>query len=127
MASMDVKSISNYLIHKLKMDQENYNFNRQEFIGELSKLFLEAIENYPIKNPKTDAITYNNFKGMVDEFRKIFDQVSLDKMGKPLTEGLWNYFYANTIIPNRKYLFPRVQDKIDAHKALSIGNRINKS
>lgn len=127
MANVNVNGISDYLIHKLKMDQENYNFNRQEFIDELSNLLLEAIENYPIKNPKTDAITYKNFKHLVDEFRKIFDLVSQNKKGKPLTEGLWNYFYANGVIPYRKYLFPRVQDKIDAHKALTIGNRIKKS
>ena len=127
MASINVKGISDYLIHKLKMDQENYNFNRQEFIDELSNFFLDAIENYPIKNPKTDAITYRNFKNIIDEFRKIFNKISQGKKGKPLTEGLWNYFYADTIIPYRKYLFPRVQDKIDAHKALTIANRIKKS
>lgn len=119
-----IKCTPDFLIHKLKMDQENYNFKRQEFIDELSKFFLEAIEKYPIKNPKTNAITYKNFKHIIDEFRKIFEQVSIGKKGKPLTEGLWNYFYANVVIPNRKSLFPRVQDKIDAHKALAIGNRV---
>lgn len=113
-----------YWVHKYKMDQENYSFKRQEFINELSKSFLEAIQNYPIKNPKTNAISYNNFKRLIKTFRTLFEQISLQKMGKPLSDGLWKAFYAQGIISQRKVLYPRVQDKIDAHKAMSIGNRV---
>ena len=112
-------------IQKFKMDQENYFFNRQEFIKELTKEFLEAIQNYPVKNPKTNAISYSNFKRVILTFRKLWEQISIQKVGKPLSEGLWNAFYAQAIIPQRKVLYPRVQDKINAHKAMTIGNRIN--
>ena len=111
-------------VKKFKMDQENYFFNRQEFINELTKEFLEAVQNYPIKNPKTNAISYNNFKRVISTFRNLWEQISLQKVGKPLSEGLWNAFYAQAIIPQRKILYPRVQDKINAHKAMTIGNRI---
>lgn len=114
-------------VKKFKMDQENYFFNRQEFINELTKEFLEAVQNYPIKNPKTNAISYNNFKRVISTFRNLWEQISLQKVGKPLSEGLWNAFYAQAIIPQRKILYPRVQDKINAHKAMTIGNRIKKS
>lgn len=112
-------------VQKFKMDQENYFFNRQEFIKELTKEFLEAIQNYPVKNPKTNAISYSNFKRVIITFRRLWEQISIQKVGKPLSEGLWNAFYAQAIIPQRKVLYPRVQDKINAHKAMSIGNRIN--
>ena len=112
-------------VQKFKMDQENYFFNRQEFIKELTKEFLEAIQNYPVKNPKTNAISYSNFKRVILTFRKLWEQISIQKVGKPLSEGLWNAFYAQAIIPQRKVLYPRVQDKINAHKAMTIGNRIN--
>ena len=111
-------------VKKFKMDQENYFFNRQEFINELTKEFLEAVQNYPIKNPKNNAISYNNFKRVISTFRNLWEQISLQKVGKPLSEGLWNAFYAQAIIPQRKILYPRVQDKINAHKAMTIGNRI---
>lgn len=111
-------------VQKFKMDQENYFFNRQEFIKELTKEFLEAIQNYPVKNPKTNAISYSNFKRVILTFRKLWEQISIQKVGKPLSEGLWNAFYAQAIIPQRKVLYPRVQDKINAHKAMTIGNRI---
>ena len=112
-------------IQKFKMDQENYFFNRQEFIKELTKEFLEAIQNYPVKNPKTNAISYSNFKRVILTFRKLWEQISIQKVGKPLSEGLWKAVYAQANIPQRKVLYPRVQDKINAHKAMSIGNRIN--
>ena len=114
-----------YWVQKFKMDQENYSFNRQEFIKELTKEFLEAIQNYPVKNPKTNAISYSNFKRVILTFRRLWEQISIQKVGKTLSEGLWNAFYAQAVIPQRKVLDPRVQDKIDAHKAMSIGNRIN--
>ena len=119
-----IKCTPSSLVQKFRMDQENYNFKRQEFIDEFSKQFLEALENYPYKNPKTSLISYTNFKRVIKEFKTIFDQVSLEKRGKPLSEGLWNAFYAQGVIPIRKSFYPRVQDKIDAHKALEIGNRV---
>ena len=118
-----IKCTPSSLVQKFRMDQENYNFKRQEFINELSKVFLEAIQNYPIKNPKTNAISYNNFIRVTKTFRALFEQISLQKIGKPLSSGLWKAFYAQGIISQRKVLYPRVQDKIDAHKAMSIGNR----
>lgn len=114
-----------YWVQKFKMDQENYFFNRQEFIKELTKEFLEVIQNYPVKNPKTNAISYSNFKRVILTFRRLWEQISIQKVGRTLSEGLWNAFYAQAVIPQRKVLYPRVQDKIDAHKAMAIGNRIN--
>ena len=55
-----IKCTPSSLVQKFRMDQENYNFKRQEFIDEFSKQFLEALENYPYKNPKTSLISYNN-------------------------------------------------------------------
>ena len=40
-----IKCTPSSLVKKFRMDQENYNFKRQEFIDEFSKQFLEALEN----------------------------------------------------------------------------------
>ena len=41
---------------------------------------------------------------------------------KPLSQGLWNAFFAQAVVPFRKAMFPRVQDKIDSLKARSLGD-----
>lgn len=117
-----MKTETQYYIKKFKLDQENFQFNRQEFIDELSKNFLERIDRYPHKNPKTNCITYRNFKAVVNYYRDLYNDISYFKVGKPLTQGLWCAFYAQTVIPKRKALFPRVQDKIEIYKANTLGN-----
>ena len=46
-------SISQYFIQRYRMQQEHYNFNRQAFLNEFKEYFLEQVNNYPEKNPKT--------------------------------------------------------------------------
>ena len=105
-----IKCTPSSLVQKFRMDQENYNFKRQEFIDELSKNFLERVDRYTHKNPKTNCITYRNFKAVVNYYRGLYNDISYFKVGKHLTQGLWGAFYAQTVIPKRKSLFPRVQD-----------------
>lgn len=110
-----------YYIKKFRLDQENFQFKRQAFLDDFSKNFLDRVNNYPEKNPKTNCITYKNFKAVIDHFNAITDEINA-AVGNKITPGLWRAFYAQTIIPLRKVLFPRVQDKIDTYKINTLGN-----
>lgn len=121
MGGRHMKTETLYYIKKFRLDQENFQFRRQEFIDDLSKKFLEQVNNYPEKNPKTNCITYKNFKGILDYYGEVKDEINA-AVGNKITQGLWNAFYAQTVIPIRKVLFPRVQDKINTYKVNTIGN-----
>ena len=114
-------SVSQYFIQRYRMQQEHYSFNRQAFLDELKEYFLEQVNNYPEKNPKTGCITYNRFKRILSDMEVLWANIS-NEANRPLTKGLWNAFFAQTIVPCRKALFPRVQDKINSLKARTLGD-----
>ena len=103
------------------MQQEHFHFNRQAFLDEFKEYFLEQVNNYPELNPKTGCITYNTFKRILSETETLWANIS-NKANKPLSPGLWNAFFAQTIVPFRKAMFPRVQDKINSLKARTLGD-----
>ena len=112
---------SEYFLKKYRMQQEHFHFNRQAFLDEFKEYFLEQVNNYPELNPKTGCITYNTFKRILSETETLWANIS-NKANKPLSPGLWNAFFAQTIVPFRKAMFPRVQDKINSLKARSLGD-----
>ena len=114
-------SVSQYFIQRYRMQQEHYNFNRQAFLNEFKEYFLEQVNNYPEKNPKTGCITYNNFKRIISNTEVLWANIS-NGAKKPLSPGLWNAFFAQAVVPFRKAMFPRVQDKIDSIKARALGD-----
>lgn len=114
-------STSEYFIKKYRMQQEHFHFNRQAFLDEFKEYFLEQVNNYPELNPKTGCITYNTFKRILSETETLWANIS-NKANKPLSPGLWNAFFAQTIVPFRKAMFPRVQDKINSLKARTLGD-----
>ena len=114
-------STSEYFLKKYRMQQEHFHFNRQAFLDEFKEYFLEQVNNYPELNPKTGCITYNTFKRILSETETLWANIS-NKANKPLSPGLWNAFFAQTIVPFRKAMFPRVQDKINSLKARTLGD-----
>ena len=114
-------SVSQYFIQRYRMQQEHYSFNRQAFLDELKEYFLEQVNNYQEKNPKTGCITYNRFKRILSDMEVLWANIS-NGSKKPLSQGLWNAFFAQAVVPFRKAMFPRVQDKIDSIKARSLGD-----
>lgn len=112
---------SEYFLKKYRMQQEHFHFNRQAFLDEFKEYFLEQVNNYPELNPKTGCITYNTFKRILSETETLWANIS-NKANKPLSKGLWNAFFAQTIVPFRKAMFPRVQDKINSLKARTLGD-----
>ena len=110
---------SESFLKKYRMQQEHFHFNRQAFLDEFKEYFLEQVNNYPELNPKTGCITYNTFKRILSETETLWANIS-NKANKPLSPGFWNAFFAQTIVPFRKAMFPRVQDKINSLKARTL-------
>lgn len=103
-----------------KLDQENYDFKREEFISELGNEFLDYCQTTTIGiNPKTHKLYYYRFKEIVKNFETKFWAISKLKLGEPLTQKLWNAFFATQVVPLRQRLFPKVQKLIEEQKGIT--------
>ena len=100
-------------IDKFRMNQENFEFSRQEFIAQLKFDFLESIHNHPKLDPEQQTLRYVYFKEVVKEFQAKFRQINSIKRGKPLSQGLWKAFFAAVVVPYRKEHYPKIQDHIE--------------
>lgn len=108
-----------------KLDQENYDFKREEFISELGKDFLDYCQTTTIGiNKKTGILYYYRFKEIVKNFETKFWAISELKIGEPFTQNLWNAFFATQVVPLRAKLFPGIQSMIE--KLKEIQNRQDK-
>lgn len=109
-------------IDKFRMNQENFEFSRQEFIAQLKFDFLESIVESIHKHPKWDPeqqkLRYVYFKEVVKEFQAKFRQINSLKRGKPLSQGLWKAFFAAVVVPYRKEHYPKIQDHIEKLRIL---------
>lgn len=102
-----------------KLDQENYEFKREEFISELGKDFLDYCQTTTIGiNEKTGTLYYYRFKEIVKNFETKFWAISELKVGEPFTQKLWNAFFATQVVPIRKKLFPAIQSMIESLKGI---------
>ena len=109
-----------------KLDQENYDFKREEFISELGKEFLDYCQTTTIGiDKKTGNIYYYRFREIVKNFETKFWAISELKIGEPLTQKLWNAFFATQVVPLRQRLFPKVQKLIEEQKGIT--NNRNRS
>lgn len=100
-------------ISTFRMDQENYEFSREEFIQELKKEFLEKVAALPIPEGKKVPY-YVDFKKVVKEMQEKFWKISFKKPGKNLTKALWGAFFAMVVVDTRRGMYPIVQAKIDS-------------
>lgn len=100
-----------------KLDQENYNFKREEFISELGKEFLDYCQTTTIGiNPKTHKLYYYRFKEIIKNFESKFWAISKLKVGEGFTQNLWNAFFATQIVPLRAKMFPDIQQFIEKRR-----------
>ena len=109
-------------IKLLKMDQPNYNFDRNDFIEKFGKEFTLCLQSKEYLDPELGVLTYPKFKEIVGTFEKKFQDISTQKLGKPLSKGLWNAFYAIWVIPARAKLYPKLDAKIKHAQAMAIAN-----
>lgn len=104
-------------IKQFRLDQENYDFKREEFISELGKEFLDYCQNTPIgRNPTTGTVYYYRFREIVKNFEAKFWSISQLKTGEPFTDKLWKAFFATQVVPLRTHLFPDIQKMIEEKK-----------
>lgn len=101
-----------YFIEKFRMNQENYNFKREDFLNELGKCLLEYCQTTTDGiNPETDKLYYYRFREIVKEFEKLYWEIS-SRLSTPLTQRLWNAFFATQVVPIRKGWYPDIQERI---------------
>lgn len=113
-------------IKMFKMDQPNYDFDRNKFIETFGTEFKEYLEspNFGI-DPETGKLPYQRFKEIVKNFELKFKAISDTKCGKPLSKPLWGAFYAIWVIPLRKKLFPEMDKKIRELNTKRVVNNPN--
>lgn len=109
-------------ISKFRMNQENYEFNRQEFIAQLKFEFLESIQNHKEFDPIQGKLRYKIFKEIVKAFEIKFLEISKLKKGKGLSKNLWKAFFATVVVPYRKEHYPQIQEHIHLKRLESEGN-----
>ena len=102
-----------------KLDQENFDFKREEFISELGKEFLEYCQTTTIgRDNKSGIIYYYRFREIVKNFESKFWAISKLKVGEPLSQKLWNAFFATQVVPLRRRLYPKMQKRIEEQRQL---------
>ena len=109
-----------------KLDQENYDFKREEFISELGKEFLEYCQTTTIGiNLETKHIYYYRFREIVKNFQEKFWSISKLKIGEPFSEKLWNAFFATQVVPLRKSYSPKFRSLSKKGKGITLINKTN--
>ena len=88
-----------------KLDQENYDFKREEFISELGKDFLDYCQTTTIGiNPKYGYIYYYRFKEIIKNFETKFWAISKLKVGEQ--------FYSEIMECLFRYAGSTIEEKI---------------
>ena len=112
-------------VKTLKLDQENFEFKREEFLQTFGKDFLEYCQTTQIGRDSKGKLAYYRFQEIVKNFEGKFHNISKLKKGKPLSQGLWKAFYAKFVVPYRTKIFPEYQARIQRDK--KARNKPNKS
>lgn len=96
-------------IKQFKLDQENYEFNREDFLKELNNYLLEIVHNVKSSTPN---FTFEIFKQCVNQVCQKFWAISNKKVGGCFSRDLWNAFYGIYVVPLRAQLFPQIEKEI---------------
>ena len=101
-------------VKRFKLDLENYEFNRGDFLKALKDEFLERVILTKESREKSNLqFTYNIFQSLVKEIQSKFWAISNKKAGKPFTKELFGAFYAMAIVDIRTKFFPEEQKMIE--------------
>ena len=87
-------------IKTFRLDQVNYQYNRQKFIDTMGKDFADTVNqaNFP------NHISYATFKKIVAEFNTKFKAIQDNSICKP-SDGVWSAFYVQYVLQLRHNLF----------------------
>lgn len=101
-------------IKAFKLDQENYEFDREEFIQAFGEDFLSYCDTTEWgRNSETGELYYSRFKEIVKNYEVKYVSISqlrqqlAQGFTKPLSRRLWNAFFAVFVVPYRNKHFPR--------------------
>lgn len=124
-------------VDQFRLNEENFEFKREDFLLELNNYFLDLIyqtisPNTELNNPEQylrDKIqdgkfNFDLFRKCVKQVEQKFWAISNKKSGKPFTKKLWCAFYAIYVVPLRAKLFPEIEKSI-AQKRLEYKSRDN--
>ena len=67
-----------------------------------------------IINKNTQQVVCSQYNNKKVDYAK-----SIIKIGEPLTQKLWNSFFATQVVPLRQRLFPKVQKLIEEQKGIT--------
>ena len=105
------------LVGKVKLDQPNFEFDREALLSELNNVFQNYLEEYAEgrKSKGHYPYVYPEFKRAVAKTKEVFDGISKlreSATNLPLKEGLWKCFFARHVCHTRSILFPAIHAKI---------------
>ncbi len=112
-------------IEQYRLDQENFEFNREDFLSGLNEYFLElltlnalGIKESPNKwtEIQEKKFGFDKFKQTVKQTEEKFWSISKKKVGEPLSQKLWSAFYAIYIIPVRGHIYPKIDQEIKSRR-----------
>lgn len=95
-----------------RLDQENFKFNRREFMNKMGEDLLEVCQKQQKINPATGHISYSDFKKVVKHFEDKFNEISRQSI-RPLSQNLWKAFFVTQVVPLRKLWYPETQKRIE--------------
>lgn len=102
-----------YFVGKYRLDQENFEFSREDFLSDLNQDFLTLL-NASAGNPLVitpEIFPYHKFRVVVKQMEQKFWAISNKKIGVPFTKNLWSAFYAIYVVPVRDSIYPKVNKK----------------
>jgi len=105
-------------VGQFRLDQENFQFNREEFLAMLNQEFLGKIGVLQL-----GVITYPKFRNCVKEIETKFWAISNKKVGQPFSDKLWSAFFAVYVIKVRAELFPDIEKSITEKREQHIARR----
>ena len=110
------------LINKHRLDQPNWEFNREVLLSDMDELLVRYMLKATVKREAKgggDNLIYPEFCSVVSQVREMFNNISRIKeqaTGYGLTESLWKAFFAKYVVKHRGKLYPEIQVKISQSK-----------
>lgn len=110
MKNNNIAEIAKSLVGKYKLDQPNFEFDREGLLESMNAYFIENIEELAgIRRAKDKyPYIYPDFKQSVSRARVLWDTLNITKgktTNRNLGEPLWGCFYAKYVIPFRNTHF----------------------
>lgn len=103
-------------IQKYKLNSPNVDsnkFNRDKFLQDLGGEFVEKLQAaLDMATRGRYTLGFPAFQSIVKSMQDKFNSISNKKSGLPLTQDLFNAFFAIYVIPTRARLFPEKHQEI---------------